>query len=665
MHASDIGFVALVAALAASGYAVGASILGRRAGVGELVVSGRNAVWVVTAMMLAAAAVLFYSFVTHDFGVEYVARNSSLAQPWYYTTSAFYGGQAGSLLVWATGLAVFSGLAVYVNRRWHQATMPYVVATLMTVQLFFLIILVFLTNPFERLLVPLVDGQGLNPLLRDPGMLIHPPMLLLGYMSWTVPFAFAMGALFSGRLDNQWLKVARPWILTAWAVQSVGLLLGAWWAYHVLGWGGYWGWDPVENVALFPWLAGTALLHSVIAQERRGVLKKWNIILVLMAFWLAIFGTLVVRGGLLTSVHNFATSALGPSFLAFLGFAIAVSLGIFIKRAPSLKSEQRFHSASSKETAFLLNNLLLLGVGFATFWGTIFPLLTEAFDGSRITVGAPFYEKVNGPILLALIVLMGVGPLLAWGRSSWEAAKRNFRLPLAAAIIWTIVMYAALGVDNGWTLAGAGACAFVLGTVALEYHRGVRLRRRNAGEPYAQAFGTLVARNRRRYGGYVVHIGIVLIAIGAIGSNLHQQEREVTMAPGDSAEIGAYTLTYRGIREHSNVDSRTSEASIDVIRGDKLVSVMKPRTEVFLNFDDQPATRIAIRSTPIEDLYVFLAAFDREVATFVIFLNPLVMWLWIGGGVFVFGTLIAVWPEREPELTATGGRREAEATVGC
>ena len=648
MVTSDIGFVALVLAMVAAAYVIGAAVLGHQRGIGELVVSARHGVWAVTGLMLVASAVLAYSLHTHDFGVEFVARNSSLAQPWYYTLSAFYGGQAGSLLLWAAGLAVFSGLAVWVNRRRQHAIMPYVMATLMTVQLFFLILLVFISNPFERLATPLADGQGLNPLLRDPGMLIHPPFLLLGYMSWTIPFAFAMGALISGRVDSQWLKAAWPWVLIAWAIQGTGLLLGAWWAYHVLGWGGYWGWDPVENVALLPWLTGTAFLHSVVVQERRGMLKKWNMLLILVTFCLAIFGTLVVRGGLLSSVHNFATSGLGPAILAFLGFTLVVSLTFFFKRTHLLHSDQRFDSVISRESAFLLNNLLLVGVAFATFWGSIFPLLTEAFNGSKITVGAPFYEKVNGPILLGLLVLMGIGPLMAWRKATWESVKRNFRWPLAAAIAWTIVMVAVLDIRNWWTLAGVSASAFAFGTVMLEYYRGVRTRRKSSGEAYPQALTSLVSRNRRRYGGYIVHVAIVLIAIGVIGSNLHQKEAEVTLAPGEQATLGAYAFTYRGITESLKPDERVSSARIDVTRGGKLVSVLEPRSSVFTNFENQPSTHIAIRSTPIEDIYIFLAAFDRNVATFVIFINPLVMWVWIGGIVFLVGAVLAAWPEREP-----------------
>ncbi|MCI0768647.1 MAG: heme lyase CcmF/NrfE family subunit [Chloroflexi bacterium] len=663
MAVSDIGFVALVLALLAAAYVLVAAPLGHRLGAPELVVSARNAVMAVAGLMLVALAVLAYSFVNHDFGVNFVASNSKLAQPWYFTAAAIYGGQAGSLLVWATGLSVFSALAVWLNRRRLPDVMPYTMATMMFVQVFFLVILVFLTNPFERLPFDLADGRGLNALLRDPGFLIHPPFLLMGFMAWTIPFAFAMGALMSGRLDSRWLVAARPWVLAAWAILGVGLLLGAWWAYHVLGWGGYWGWDPVENVALLPWLTGTAFLHSIMVEERRGMLRKWNMLLILITFSLAIFGTFVVRGGLLASVHNFATSALGPAFLSFLGVVVAVSLFWYIKRQHLLTSTQRFDSILSKESGFLLNNVLLVGVAFATFWGTIFPLLTEAFDGSRITVGPPFYQQVNGPILLALLVLMGIGPLLAWRKASWASIRRNFRLPLAGAFVWAIVMVTVLDVSNLWTLAAVDACAFVFGVVMLEYYRGVRARRRATREAYPQALVNLVSRNRQRYGGYIVHLSILLIALGVIGVNLHQKDFDVTLAVGESASIGDYTLTYRGIDQRRGEDSSVTEATLVVFRGGKQIDVVHPGRVVYDGQESQPTSRIAIRSNLREDLYVVLAAWDDEVATFLMFVNPLVIWLWIGGGLFVFGTLVAVWPQRQPAREVAPVRAAPDGAV--
>ncbi|MBI3743763.1 MAG: cytochrome c biogenesis protein CcsA, partial [Chloroflexi bacterium] len=554
----------------------------------------------------------------------------------------------------------FSAMATYLNRNRIPAVMPYAIATMMFVQTFFLVVLIFLTNPFERLPVPLPDGHGLNSLLRDPGFLMHPPFLLSGYMSWTIPFAFAMGALISGRLDSQWIKAARPWLLTAWAIQGTGLILGAWWAYHVLGWGGFWGWDPVENVAFLPWLVGTALLHSIIVEESRGMLRKWNMLLIITAFCLAIFGTLVVRGALLASVHNFARGPLAPTFLTFLGVVLAVAIYFFFKRSPLLKSTQRFDGIVSKETGFLLNNLLLLGIAFATLWGTLFPLMTEAFQGNKITVGPPFYEKVNGPIFLALIILMGIGPMLAWRKASWESIKRNFRSPLVFAAIWFVIMVTLLDVRDIFTILGAMACAFTLGVVVLEYYRGVKMRRQTTGQAYPVALSSMVTSNRRRYGGYIVHVGILLIALAVMGVNLHQKQAEVTLKPGETASVGGFTLRYDSLAANQRrSDSLVTSAALTVFKGGKQIDTLDPKRVVYDNQEGQPVSRIAIRTRPQQDLYVLLAAWDdqTQVATFVMFVNPLVIWLWIGGGVFLFGTIIAIWPSRQPAYAPIPARQ--------
>jgi cytochrome c-type biogenesis protein CcmF len=375
------------------------------------------------------------------------------------------------------------------------------------------------------------------------------------------------------------------------------------------------------------------------------MLKKWNILLLLLAFNLAILGTLVVRGGLLSSVHNFAKSSVGPAFLAFLGVTITGSVLLFTLRAPALKSSQQFESLTSKESSFLYNNLLLAGAAFATFWGTIFPLITEAFDGSRITVGPPFYNKVNGPIFLGVLVLMGIGPLLAWRRTSWEAIKRNFRWPLAAALLWVGVMVGVLRITNGWTLLGVGACAFAFGTIVLEYWRGVRARRLATGEAYPAALTAMVGRNRRRYGGYLVHVAVLLIALGSIGWNFHRVEGQITLRKGESAEVGGYTFTYQGTQTIATADSTVDLALLEARQGGQAVSVLKPRIETFRNFESQPSSHVAIRTSPVEDIYVFLAAWDENVATFVVFINPLVVWIWVGGVVFLAGTLLAFWPQ--------------------
>src|SRR5712692_4944824 len=440
MYFSDLGLIALVLAFGFAIYTIVVAVLGARRNVPVLVSSAKRGVLAVAGLLLLASVTLIVSFLTHDFGVRYVAEQSNLTMSWYFTAAAFYGGQEGSLLYWALMLSLFSAVFVFTSKRAPAALVPYVIATLMGIEIFLLIVLSTVSSPFVRLPVTPADGNGLNPLLMDPGMLVHPPMLLMGYMSFSLPFAFAVAAMITGKLDSEWLRSIRRWTLAAWSIQTTGLLLGAWWAYHVLGWGGYWGWDPVENAALLPWLTATAFLHSTMVQERRGMLKVWNLGLVIASFALSIFGTFEVRSGIISSVHSFAYSAIGGYFLAFLAIIIVFSTGLFIFRMPKLRPEQEFDSALSREGSFLLNNFLLLGVTFATLWGTLFPLISQAFRHETLTVGPPFYEQVNGPILLVLILAMGIGPLLAWRRTSTRTLWRNLSLPALVAALCAAVL---------------------------------------------------------------------------------------------------------------------------------------------------------------------------------------------------------------------------------
>ncbi len=509
MHFSDLGMIAQMLALVFVLYAIASSVLGATLKRPALAVSGRRAVLVVAALLVTAAISLIASFLQHDYGVRYVAEHSSNAMPWYYTAAAFYGGQEGSLLYWGMLLALFSSLAVMLHRRAPATLMPWVVTVLMGIEGFLLVLLNFVSSAFDRLTIVPVDGQGLNPLLQDPGMLVHPPMLLMGYMSWSLPFAFAIAALITGQLDARWLRSIRRWTLAAWSIQTAGLLLGAWWAYHVLGWGGYWGWDPVENAALLPWLTATAFLHSTMVQERRGTLKVWNLSLILLTFLLAIFGTFEVRSGIIQSVHSFAYSDIGPFFLGFLAVVTAVSIGLFVYRLPRLRPEHEFDSVVSREGSFLANNLLLTGIAFATFWGTIFPIISSVVRGQTMTVGTAFYQQVDGPLFLALIFVMGIGPLLAWRRASRESIVRNFRWPALVAAIVAVAL-PILGVRSLWAVAGFAICAFSAATIVFEVWRGTSVRHRH-GESYPKALGMLVARHRQRYGGYLVHLGLIIV----------------------------------------------------------------------------------------------------------------------------------------------------------
>jgi cytochrome c-type biogenesis protein CcmF len=645
VYFSDLGTISLILATGFAVLTIIVAITGAVLGKSALVASAKRAVLAVTFFMLLATASLIISFLIHDFGVAYVASQSSLSMPWYYTLSAFYGGQEGSLLYWALMLSVFSAIFIFSSKRAPATLVPYVMATLMAIELFFLLMLTTVSNPFVRLPVTPSDGVGLNPLLMDPGMLIHPPMLLMGYMSFSVPFAFAVAAMITGRLGSDWLRAIRRWTLAAWAIQTTGLMLGMWWAYHVLGWGGYWGWDPVENAALLPWLTSTAFLHSTMVQERRGMLKIWNLGLVIASFALSIFGTFEVRSGIITSVHSFAESSIGGYFLVFLAIIIVFSLGLFIARLPKLHAEQEFDSAISREGSFLLNNLLLVGITFATLWGTLFPLISQAVSHQTIAVGPPFYDRVNGPILLVLVVAMGIGPLLAWRRTSLRALWRNLGIPALAAALCAAILPLA-GVRDVLANVAFTACAFTAGAILYEIWRGVRVRHRH-GENYLVALFTLIDRYRQRYGGYIVHLGFIVLAVGIIGSNFFQTQQDAVLTPGQEINISGFKLVYFGNIDRKYPDVETITAQLQVWRDGQLQEYIYPGRSFYPNYDNQPASSISITTYNLVDLYVFLADWHgASQATIRVFVNPLVSLIWIGALIMLYGGIICWWPTR-------------------
>src|SRR5689334_20603202 len=472
---SALGQICIVGAFGLALYAIVSSLAGVRWRSHELIASGQHAAWAVTGLITAASLTLIVAFAVHDFSLRYVWEHSSRAMSMDLILAAFYSGQQGSLLYWSWTLSIFAAIVLWQQRKPgpHRILMPYVVAVLMTVIAFMTLLLGFVATPFEALPRPPADGVGLNPLLYDEGMRIHPPMLLAGLMSWSVPFAFAIAALATGRLGNEWIALSRRYAMVAWLILGLGNLLGAWWAYHVLGWGGYWGWDPVENVALMPWLVGTAFIHSIQMQERRGMLKAWNVALIMIAFFLSIFGTFVVRSGILASVHAFALSAIGPYFLTFLALVILGSLALFFWRLPKLKAENQIDSLLSRESSFLLNNLLFLGITFAIFWGTIYPLVAEAIADQKVSVGPPYFKQVAGPLLGAMLLLMGIGPLMPWRRASRDHLLHNFLSPVLAAVV-ALVVIVVFGVRDPFALLGFGLCAFVFGTILQEFVRGTR-----------------------------------------------------------------------------------------------------------------------------------------------------------------------------------------------
>ncbi len=653
----DLGYLALLLALVISVYAALAAFLGKRFNYPQFLASARNGVYAVGGLLTVVALALIYALVTHDFQVEYVASYTSLDLPLFYALSAFWAGQAGSLLLWAWLLALFSVIVVLQNRR-DRGLLPYVISILMGIEIFFLVLMTMTTNPLHRLDFVPSDGQGMNPLLQNPGMIFHPPATYLGYVGFAVPFAFAMAALISGRLDEVWIHTTRRWTLLSWLFLSIGIGLGAQWAYVELGWGGYWAWDPVENASLLPWLTGTAFLHSAMIQERRGMLKVWNLALVALTFLLSIFGTFITRSGIVESVHSFGVSTLGPYFLAFLGLVTVAFLFLLFDRLPSLRSENTLDSLLSRESTFLLNNLILLGAAFAIFWGTIFPLVSEAVTGNKVTVGAPFYNQVNGPIFLTLVLLVGVCPLISWRRASKENLLRNFSYPLVVGLAFAGFLFLS-GVREWYALLSFAVCAFVMVTILSEFYRGLRARRRLYGENYFLALINLLRRNRRRYGGYIVHLGVVLLTIGVVGSTLYKAEIEAHLDPGERVSLKGYSLEFQGLSQYATRNRMVLAANLELYQGDRLLGTMAPERAFYRN-TPEPTTEVDIRTTLKEDLYLILAGVSEDgSATFKVIINPLVAWIWVGGMVLIGGTVIAVWPDpREERLWAPRFARE-------
>src|SRR5512134_1873640 len=502
----------------------------------ELAASVTGAVYGMFGALAVASLALWKGLATHDFNIEYVAAYTSRNLPSGYIFSAFWAGQKGSLLFWAVVLAFFSALAQALTPRRYAPLMPYVAGVTSITTVFFVSVMLFSgANPFERLPVTPVDGRGLNPQLQNPGMMIHPPMLYLGYISITIPFAFAIAALLSRGLDTGWIHAIRKWTLVSWIFLSIGITLGMWWAYVELGWGGYWAWDPVENASLLPWLTMSAFLHSVMIQEKRGMLKRWNMTLIIGSFLLSIFGTFITRSGVIASVHSFTQSNVGYFFLIFLVAGAVLSFGLYAKRLPLLEAETRLESMVSREASFLFNNLLFIGIAFSVLWGTLFPILSEAVQGTKVTVGPPFFNQVNVPLGLALLALTGIGPLIAWRRASMPNVQRQFAMPGAAAVFTGLALLVA-GMRDYYALIAFVLGGFVLATVVQEYWRGTRARHRQYGEGYALAAVRLIGRNRRRYGGYIVHVGMVILFIAFAGMAF-KTETQATLRPGESATL--------------------------------------------------------------------------------------------------------------------------------
>ncbi|MDI3298701.1 MAG: cytochrome c-type biogenesis CcmF C-terminal domain-containing protein [Bacillota bacterium] len=619
--------------------------------------AGRVALVLAAALAGLSAAGLVGLLLTNNFAFAYVTAHSSRDLPVAYKVGALWGGQEGSLLFWLTILAAY---AAFIAWRSRERSAPLALAVMGVTELFFSFLVAFVANPFALLPAEQVppDGNGLSPLLRDPAMLMHPVALYTGFVGFSVPFAFGVAALVLREPGARWIRLTRRWALLAWGVLGLGLLLGAWWSYHVLGWGGYWGWDPVENAALMPWLVGTAFVHSALVQERRGLLKAWNMVLVMAAYLLTLLGTTLTRSGLLVSVHAFAQSPIAPYFIVFLGLALAGCLYLLGVRWDDLRDEQPgVETLVNKETAFLANNVVLLVTALVVLVGTLLPEVTGLF-GLRLTVGAPYFEQTSGPLFGLLLVLMGIGPLVAWRRADWRRLRRKLLLPVASAVALTLLLVAA-GVLGGAVAFGVAGALFVAASVFLEVADGFRARRAMTGERPLLCLWRLFDRNPSRYGGYVAHLGIALMALAVIGSTAYQQHLSVTLGPGQSALAGPYTLTFGGLRQGLEGVVPAVEAEVGVRQGGGPVGTLRPATLFYPDSQEGPVSRAAIRHTLGGDLYVVLAGWDDSGrAGLEIYVNPLVDWLWLGGLLLILGTAFSLWPRPSVRLAAVEPERE-------
>jgi cytochrome c-type biogenesis protein CcmF len=646
----NLGALAVLLAFCLSIFAIVASIVGGWKRNAFLVVSAQRAVYSIWLLLTAAAGVLVSALLAGDFRFAYVAEHSNRAMPVIYKFAAWWGGQEGSLLFWSWLLACYAAVVVFTNRRKHRAIMPYVVATLMMTQCFFLILNAFVASPFQMLAVgrgitSVADGQGLNPLLQYPAMAIHPPMLYLGYVGFAVPFAFAMGSLITRQPGDAWIHTTRRWSLVTWLFQSTGIILGAGWAYAVLGWGGYWGWDPVENASFLPWITATAFLHSVMMQEKKGMMKVWNMVLVSGTFFLCIFGTFLTRSGVVSSVHAFAQSSIGHWFVGFLAVMIAGTVYLILDRLDYLKTEARLESVVSRESSFMFNNLILLAAAFAILWGTLFPVISEAVTGDKISVGPPFFNRILIPIGLFLMFLTGVGPLFAWRRTSLESLRRNFQWPVVAGAALVVALFA-VGVRHGYALISLGLCMFVAWTIFAEFYKGSRAIRVKTGQSFALSAVELTRRNTRRYGGYIVHLGIVLMFVGFSGAAFNK-DTTMEVNVGDHIHLGHYDLRVADVRAGDNDNYSWHSAVIEVAKDGQPLGTLTPERRLY-KASRQGTSEVAIRRRLNEDLYLNFAGMsdDNQRAVIQAYVFPLVSWIWVGYWVLLMGTLICLVPSK-------------------
>jgi len=669
---SQIGSFALLLALALSAYSFLAGLLalsGKNPGAERLGETARRAGIATFAVVFLAAVVLVVAAFQNDFSIAYIFHHSNRDLPAPYKFATLWSGQEGSLLFWSLLLAAY-GLVLRLRYKTDPRLFAYASVIIAAVQIFFLLLLNFAAHPFAIMQGSLpADGNGLNPLLQYPEMVIHPPMLYLGYVGFTVPFAFALAALIMRYPGEKWIQITRRWTMVTWGFLTCGVFLGAHWAYSVLGWGGYWGWDPVENASLMPWLTGTAFLHSVMMQEKRGMLKTWNMWLIFSTFMLSIFGTFLTRSGVVSSVHAFAQSSIGDWFVGFLALIFATCVFFYVKNRSHLRSEHKLESLVSRESSFLFNNLLLLVACFTVLWGTLFPVLSEWVQGNKVTVGPPFFNRVNIPVALLLLLLTAVGPLLAWRKTSVESLKRNFLWPSIGAL-GTGALLVALGMrpwkdaSYFYALMTIMLSVLVALTVISEFVRGGRVIGRHTGQNLLASMVHLAHRNTRRYGGYIVHFGVIVIMIGFAGAAFNQ-DKEQEMGFGDKMIIGPYTLVCQSYTQDDNPNYGSEWAVINVFKGGKQIATLNPERR-FFHASQQTSTIVANRSTPQEDLYLVYEGQNQDTGRPIIkaHLNPLVMWIWVGVWIIIAGTVVALIPNAVPVRVTAPARMQA-APVGA
>jgi cytochrome c-type biogenesis protein CcmF len=689
---TTFGRAILILAFVVSVYSVAAALHGARGGGRQWVISARRAIYSLAVLLTGAVLVLESAFVRSDFSFGLVADNSSTTTPAFYKLTAMWSSQSGSLLLWAWVLSLFASGALFATRHRHREIAPYATAVLGAIAAFFCALLVYKVSPFTSIANPPAEGAGLNPLLRHPSMMFHPPLLYSGYVGFSIPFAFAIGALVTRRVDAEWIRSTRRFSLIAWTFLSIGILLGARWSYSELGWGGYWGWDPVENASLMPWLVGTAFLHSMMVQEKRDMLRVWNVSLIVTTFTLALLGTFLVRSGILDSIHAFGASTVGGYFLALIAFVVVGSTVLIVSRLDSLRSPRRIDSLLSRESIFLLNNLLLVGLCFVVFWGTFFPLISEAVTGHRASVGPPWFDRYTVPLAIGLVLFAGIGPLLAWRRVTLAQLKRVFALPVAAALAALAVLVLFTDAAGSVTsLLLFTFAAFTIAALGSEYWRGVRARRLVSRESHGLALLSMVRRNRRRYGGYLVHLGIAVVLLGVAASSAFNTQVDVRLKPGESARVGGYDVRY--VRPTSGLSSQKIDfgAVLDVRKDGKRVALLRPSRSYFpaldgsmgpigrffrgestsevglqtgisrdiwtamqpdLRFLEKPI-RVGNRkfaNSPPELQALAIAGLTQAYlradppATFRMIVDPMVTWIWLGGLITLGGALVALWP---------------------